>query len=359
MRKSTYVITTIVATLVLLIAFGSINYYIDPLFHFHAPQEGIEYPLWSERYMNDGITRNFDYDAVITGTSMTENFNASQFDGYFGTQSIKVPFSGGTYREIGDVLRRCFDRNPNIRYVLRSLDTAGLIADKDSFDYEDYPDYLYDNNIFNDTEYLLSKDLYLEFTEYVFEYNRQGGITTNFDTYKNWAGLYDYNVDSLIENYERFETASPIVGLTDEDRIMLTENLEQNVISLVKEHPETQFYLFDPPYSLIFFDQSYGRGEINRYIDAWEVEADLLLQYDNVHFFSFYDDFETVVNLGNYRDSIHYNQAVTNHIIDCMATGEHQLTKDNKDAYFTLIRTYYNGLNYDELFGEGGVYGKK
>ena len=52
---------------------------VDPFFHYHAPLESLEYPLIrdNERYQNDGILRHFTYDTIITGTSMTENFETS------------------------------------------------------------------------------------------------------------------------------------------------------------------------------------------------------------------------------------------------------------------------------------------
>lgn len=76
--------------------------YYDPYFHYHSPNEKFYYNLKNERSQNDGIIRNFDYDAIITGTSMTENFKVSQANDLFNIKAIKVCFAGGTYREIDD-----------------------------------------------------------------------------------------------------------------------------------------------------------------------------------------------------------------------------------------------------------------
>ena len=65
---------TLVITITALALLASITIYIDPLFHYHAPLKNYEYPINNERYQNDGITRHFTYDGIITGTSMTENF---------------------------------------------------------------------------------------------------------------------------------------------------------------------------------------------------------------------------------------------------------------------------------------------
>jgi hypothetical protein len=61
-------------------------------------------PDRDERYLNDGIVKHFDYDSIITGTSMTQNFRASEFDELFKAHCVKVPLSGASYREINELL---------------------------------------------------------------------------------------------------------------------------------------------------------------------------------------------------------------------------------------------------------------
>ena len=67
-----------------LILVAAVNMLIDPFLHYHAPLGGLQYPLKDERYQNDGIMRNYPYNAVITGTSMCQNFKPSEFDDLWG-----------------------------------------------------------------------------------------------------------------------------------------------------------------------------------------------------------------------------------------------------------------------------------
>ena len=117
-------IVFIFSTIILLVGLGAVTIIIDPYFHYHAPLNTLQYPIYDERYQNDGIVKNFNYDAIITGTSTTENFKTSEFDELFNMNSVKVPFSGATYREIGDNLKRAIDANPNIKCVLRGVCVA-------------------------------------------------------------------------------------------------------------------------------------------------------------------------------------------------------------------------------------------
>ena len=62
-----------------LCALGFLVYRVDPFFHYHKPDTSrYYYTLDNQRSQNDGIIRHFDYDAMIIGSSMTENFRDCQ-----------------------------------------------------------------------------------------------------------------------------------------------------------------------------------------------------------------------------------------------------------------------------------------
>ena len=141
---------------------GGLVYKVDPFFHYHAPDtETYYYRLNNERSQNNGISRNFDYDALITGTSMTENFTTTEMDALFGTHSIKVCYSGGTYREINDNLKIALASQPKLKTVVRCLDMEKFTQGKDEMrtDLGAYPTYLYDDNPFNDLKYVLNRNV--------------------------------------------------------------------------------------------------------------------------------------------------------------------------------------------------------
>ena len=54
----------------ILICVSVLTAVIDPFFHYHAPLEGLEYPIDNQRYQNDVIVNHFSDDALIPGTSM-------------------------------------------------------------------------------------------------------------------------------------------------------------------------------------------------------------------------------------------------------------------------------------------------
>lgn len=128
---------------------------IDPYLHYRKPLSGLKYSLTvgNAKYINDGIIKQYDYDAIITGTSMTENFKPSEFDALFSTCLVKIPLSGASYKDINDNSKRAFGENPNIEIVLRGLDLSVLVYDKDKGKYNDQLNYLYDHVLVNDINY--------------------------------------------------------------------------------------------------------------------------------------------------------------------------------------------------------------
>lgn len=351
-RYKIWIINTITLTIIFLIFFATITIYIDPLFHYHKPLKNYAYPLTyeNERYQNDGIIRNFEYNSIITGSSMTENFKKTEADQIFSAQFIKVPFSGASYKEINDSLQKAYHIKKNIKYVIRCLDYTQLIKNKD-FSNKNmiYPTYLYNDNPFDDVNYVLNKSILFTYTRDVIQYTNEGNQTTTFDDYANWNDFYTYGIDTVLSTYTLGERASVSQILSEDDSTMILENIQQNVTDLVDEHPETIFYLFFPPYSICYWDMLKNDGQVDWRIDAEEIAIKELLKHPNIKLYSFCDNFDLVCNLNNYKDMAHYGEWVNSQILEWMYEEKHQLTEENFQQYLETIRVFYNSYDYTSL----------
>lgn len=345
-----WIINTIIMTIISFCLFALITVYIDPLFHYHGPLPDYEYPLDNERYQNDGITRNFEYDSIITGTSMVENFKTSEADQIFGADFIKVPFWGSRYKETNDNLQKAYDAGKNISYVIRCLDYTMLVLDKDAYMEEgEYPTYLYNTNPFDDVKYVLNKEIALTYTRNVIKYTEAGNKTTSFDAYTNWNDEYTFGAETVLSTYTLGEKAKTEQELSEDEKVMIYENILQNVTDLADAHPETTFYLFFPPYSICYWDTLHNDGQIDWRIDAERAAIEEMLKHPNIRLYSFCDDFELVCNLDNYKDQAHYGEWVNSWILEWMHDGEHLLTEENYEEYIETIRKFYHSYDYSLL----------
>ena len=341
---------------------------LDPFFHYHRPLGGFFYVLDNERSQNDGIIRHFDYDALITGTSLTQNFRPSEADELFGVHSVKVCFAGATFAEIEANIEKALDTR-DVRMVIRCLDDNYLVreADERREDMGDYPDWLYNDNPLDDVKYLLSGDVLARYCGPMLIgklSGRPGGITS-FDEYSNWMEGAVFGHDPVMWNVLSAETQEHLdAGLADMDGYHFTGpvpqrkltaeeletervNIEKNVLAAAKLHPETTFYYYFPPLSGIGWQALYAAGEAEARIEAQRAAAELILAQDNIKLYSFASDTYTTDDPDNYKDTGHYGEWVNTYILECMASdpekgpGTHRLTAGNAGEYFAELEELY------------------
>lgn len=343
-------IAFLIFVVLLLIGLGSVTVIVDPYFHYHAPLDSLQYPIYSERYQNDGIVKHFDYDAIITGMSTAENFKASEFNELFNVQSVKVPYSAGSFREINENLLRAIEANPDIKYVLRGIDCGRLFEDKDAISYKDIPTYLYDRHLYNDVYYVFNKEILFTGTDRVFEYTDSGELTTDFDTYCSWAAWYDFGREAIEAAYERKTDKSEMSQMSEQDYERMYGNVIQNIVNTVRDNPDITFFLYFSPNSIYYWDNLNQYGSLVSGIEAQKVATELLLQYDNVYLFSFFDEYDVICNPDNYKDTLHFTEDINSQILRWIHDGEHQLTKENYEEYYNNILDFYMNYDYDRLW---------
>ncbi len=338
----------LVGSLLLLLAVGGVTLLIDPFLHYHSPLAGLEYPLKDERYQNDGILRNYEYDAVITGTSMCQNFLPSEFDELWGTTAVKVCYSGAGYKEVDENIRRALEYNAEVKYVLRSLDGNRLNYPADYDEYEGYPDYLFDKNPFNDVSYLLNKEVVPK-TISVLNYTRSGQTTPDRDAYGFWGQYKTYGKEEVMRTWSAFEEQDKEYRLEQTDYERIEENIRRNILRTAEENPEVIFYLFFPPYSICHWNTMVRTNQLEMQLEAECYAAELLLEADNIRIFHFSDRVDMVGNLDNYTDALHYGPWINSEMLKWMHAGEGELTRENYKDYFRELKEIYEEYDYSDL----------
>ena len=352
----------LILLIVSFIAVGGVTFFVDPFFHYRAPRDYLYYRLIDERSQNDGITKNFDYDAVITGTSMAENFKASEFDALFGTSSVKLPYSGATYKEINDNLKVSYESGHDLKFVLRTIDYSLLCTDKDLLreDMGEYPVYLTDKNIFNDVQYLLNLDVFVNYTFPALYGYFNGAIPghTPFDEYNYTGDMNTFSRERVMANIGDFTEPEMESAATDEELLTVRENVEQNIVFLAKEHPETTFIYFFPPYSMAYWGGLKSEGSLKKQIDFTFEATKQMLECDNIHLYSFVFYDEITSDLDNYRDEAHYSPEISDLIISTLYECETKdnlgdpvlrLTRENYKNYYDKMTEYLTDYDYNSL----------
>lgn len=322
---------------------------VDPYFHYHKPLSFLSHRLYEERYINDGISRHFDYDAIITGTSMAQNFKPSEMDALFGTTSVKETFSGAGYRELSENLERALQRNERLKTVIWTMDYNALIREKDWTQYEGYPTYLYDDNPWNDFSYIFNKSVFYHGVMPSLVMTLTGTPSTTMDEYSSWSK--ETGLEHIMASYDRWETRRPMKkGLTQEERDMVTANVGENFVELVKQYPETTFYIFYTPYSICYWDFQNQEGLMRRQFEAEQLATELLLQCPNVKLYNFFEQYDVICNTEYYRDKEHYSAEINTRILEWIAQDIGLVTQANYQGRLEAEKEFYLNYDYESIF---------
>lgn len=350
-KKVVLCFVVIISTVLIFV--GSTIIYVDPFFHYRKPQPELFYTLSRQRYQNDGILKNFNYDAIITGTSMTENFRTSEFDKLFGVKSIKVSYSGGSFKEINDAIRTGCESFNNVKYVVRSLDLYKIIADKNAMrnDLGAYPIYLYNDNLLDDVKYIFNKDAFFKYSLPILKNKIKGkpGGITSFDQYSNWNKSFKFGRVYVMKGQKDYVTNVKQKVFSEKDFQMATENIRVNVIDLARLHPETKFYYFFPPYSVAYWANQSCDGELERTLAAEKLAIEMILECPNIKLFSFNLMTNIVADLNNYKDTTHYGEWINSDILRYMKDDVGLITKENYKYYLERERDMYLHYPYESI----------
>ena len=130
---------------------------------YRVPSEKLSFILTEYDYVNPGIARHADYDALLVGTSLAENADMDVYSDAFGCRMTKLIYPGGTTRNYCKILDVAY-RSHSPRTVLWCVDEDSLFANGSAHLRHDLPEYLYDENRLNDIAYLLNLRIFYNFT---------------------------------------------------------------------------------------------------------------------------------------------------------------------------------------------------
>ena len=341
MKKKTWALLCLACIVSAYVFLSAVVIAIDPFQIYHLATRYMP-PIdnTTQVYANAGIVRNYEYDSAIVGTSVTENFRPSQLDALFGGRFIKLCTSAGTAYNHALLLDLAFETH-QLKRVIYGLDVYSFIAELDETGSE-VPLYLYDHNPFNDAQYWLNRSVLGSFLPRCL---RAWGKTQDDsirDTMYNWAGKDPYGLIALYN--AQFSPVAPMRPV-DISISKAQDNLNTHVLPLIQAHPDTQFDFFFPPYSAAEWSSMQAKGTLESMLALRGLCYDVLSQYDNVtiHDFSAHEDW--VLNMDNYKDTLHYGEWINAAIAEDIASRRCAVeNRTQLDSATNQLRTWANEL---------------
>ena len=302
-----------------ILVIGVLNFVVDPLQYFRAYTLGTPIFFDDQRYQVPGLARNYRYDTVIIGTSMTENFDPKYIQKKTGWLALKLSINGSTAYEQRKILEVALNTGQVQRVLWGVQWDAFARPAKTRTDLGGMPEYFYEDDIPSLIKgYLLNISTLGRTIAVAF-----GKGEKDLNRLNNWHAQSKFGCES-IQKYLDDKLAQKRFNLSvsnkdvDISKNKIGASLQENLFAVIQNNPQVDFYIFTPPYSLWFFRwlSSTNRSALESYFSFREDLASGLKIYKNVKFFDYQAIQDIITNQSIYKDLTHYSQDINQKIID-------------------------------------------
>ena len=298
----------------------------------------------TQSYSNAGVAKSYDYDGVIIGSSMTENFKPSELDALLGGRFVKLCVNGGTPFNHAQMMEMAF-RTHDVKTVFFGLDVDALTHFYRTPKAE-MPDYLYDDNLFNDVKYWFNQSV---LARYIPACLRTWGQSDpdQRDTMYSWGESFLYGKDAVLGDLV-ISGGEVAQDETESDPVLSQQsklNVEHNILPFIEAHPDTEFIIFFAPYSLARWYEYYAQGDLQYHLNQKEALIKRLLPYENVRIYDFHAQLEWILDLDLYCDREHYGPQINSEIARMISRDECRITSlDQSMKNDAVLREYVDIL---------------
>lgn len=306
---------------------ATFNYMVDP-FQYYRVAKLYRSILWGgmQRHQNAGLARNFAEDTVVVGSSVTENFLPRDIRALWGKPATKLSISGSTAHEQYLVLRAALQTG-RVKNVFWGLDTGAFYLAPNAVrdDQAPFPWHMYRDDPVPNIEYLLALG-----TSRLSIAALRGYGETDFDAYHAWYDKFEFGAavtikawggtcDSFKEKY--IDGQNPLAADLVEKR---DRSIRQNLVELIRAHPEVTFHLFLPPLATLIYIPA-ATGLLPVHLPFRQKLAEDVLEFRNVRLFDFQVDRLMSNDLSRFKDPLHFNLETTRQIVISIRDEIHRI----------------------------------
>jgi hypothetical protein len=328
----------------LIAVLAALNWGVDPLQFYRRAT--LYPPVFSEnqRYQKPGLAKHYDYEIIVIGDSHAENFSARYIEERLGAPALNLAISGSTAHE----QRLMAEKAIATGKVKRVLWTLGRMPFQKSprmvvESSGDFPSHFYREGFDTHPTYLLSLDT-LELSLAAL----RGNGHRDLDSLNMWYADHEFSQDRMLDDWVRRTRLFAAKKAERDGQLgyrsqieMIRENVEDNLASVIRSHPEIHFDLFFPPYSILSY-------LIDDHMAPWMFDERLrykasvvraVAELPNCDVYDFQVESRITHDLDNYKDLEHYRREINELIVDSIAAQRHRV---DKSRYADLLRRFEN-----------------
>jgi len=323
-------------------------WFFDPFYQYHAPFLGMV-PVFNDRdNQMPGSVRNLEYDSVLVGSSVAENFDTDYLSDRYHCDMLKIIKASGTVPDLLYYLEMA-QENHELKNVFWCLDLFALSGSLDVELFEQgAPQYLHTKNPLDDLPYLYNKEVLLEkipaWVVSSFKNIHTGGMAYN------WAEGKNFSAEGAMDHYERYYI--PEDSIVEKSELEYRDIVNTNISRLVEQiqrYPDTQYYFILPPYSMLWWDCAYVNGEQEEELYIMDRIFVSLLPLENVEVYSFQAEADIVCNLDYYMDMVHYSPEINQYMLEQLGGNDYRVTQENYEVTEERVRSLARQISSVEI----------
>ncbi len=324
-----------------------VTYLFDPFYQYHKPFFNLEASLHDRDNQVVGTIRTFDYDSVLLGSSVAENFDSTFLDNQYNCKTLKVIRASGSVADLLYYMDMAHEKQ-DIKNVFWCMDIFAMTASTEVTLYDaSIPRYLHTETVLDDITYLYNKDILFKEIPLSIA-NSFWDRGTGGNAY-NWAADKTFSPQQAMKAYQKPDTVLPASPISAERSLLIKENISM-VIEEITSHPDTEYILIFPPYSLLWWDCGYANGLSDEYFFVLETLLPQLLECENATVYYFQAEEEIVCDLNYYMDMLHYSPAINQHMLNCIANGKNQVTIQNLDEVLKDMENTFHYITSEGIY---------
>jgi hypothetical protein len=325
-----FLISFLTTCLIMAGLYSLLIFRIDPLGYYNNLIEKSHYYSVNGRFQLPAFIKNLNYDTVIIGPSMSQNFREKVIDHELNVKSFNAALSAASAKEQNYIYQLANNTHKDLKNVYWEINFDSLYGDSDRVNEESgvFPKYLYNNIVLDDYKYLFSYyagELY--FSRLKAE-RIKAGLRTPYDVYK-----FGYNVPpqtpKQYKDTKVINNNNPVPeGVSFRD---MKENFDVNILPVLKDHPEQSIKLYYTPYPITYHIFNYNRSR-QAFIDRLKIKEYIFEQVkdlDHVEIYDFQAESKVTFTISNYLDGSHYFMTINDWMVKQFAEHNYLQTMES------------------------------
>ena len=332
-KSRRWIVSFLAGVLVIVLLLSGIAYIIDPFFQFRVRDNSYMLSGW---FVAGGLIKNYDYDTLILGSSMIQNFDMKSFRDELGVKPLHIGLNAMRTSEIIRLMNTAYAAGKARAYYI-CIDLPKFSEDpKDSR----IAEHLLDEGILSKMRYLLSYEVWFRYIPIDMCFVLMDWAHVNLpikyaysksiDKLEDWRLDYTFGKKTVLDDYRNGKFG---VSTVDTD----TEDLYLRMVSHIDmflddfDFENSEYVFFFPPYSSLYWCVTQNGGYFDVFLKAKQYFVERVETVGATTYDFQCADFTT--DLENYKDMTHYRPEINDWMVKCFANKEYISTKDNTNIF--------------------------